>query len=66
MTWLTWRQYRFQLCVAAALLAAFAVVILITGRQIAATLRANAAACAAGHPCQGVVRRAGCSWAATS
>jgi ABC-type transport system involved in multi-copper enzyme maturation permease subunit len=54
MTWLTWRQYRFQLCVAAALLAAFAVVILITGRQIAATLRANAAACAAGHPCQDV------------
>ena len=54
MTWLTWRQYRFQLGVAAALLAAFAVVILITGRQIAATLRANAAACAAGHPCRDV------------
>ena len=34
MTWLTWRQYRFQLYVAAALLAAFAVVILITGRQM--------------------------------
>ena len=54
MTWLTWRQYRFQLGVAAALLAAFAVVILITGRQIAATLRANAAACAAGRPCRDV------------
>jgi hypothetical protein len=54
MTWLTWRQYRFQLGVAAALLATFAVVIFITGRQIAATLRANAAACAAGHPCRDV------------
>ena len=51
MTWLTWRQYRFQLYVAAALLAAFAVVIVITGRQIAARLHANAAACAAGHGC---------------
>ena len=65
MTWLTWRQYRFQLGVAAALLATFAVVILITGRQIAATLRANAAACAAGHPCRDVAG-AVCSWAATS
>jgi ABC-2 family transporter protein len=51
MTWLTWRQYRFQLYVAAALLAAFGVVIVITGRQIAARLHANAAACATGHGC---------------
>ena len=54
MTWLTWRQYRFQLGVAAVLLAAFAVVILITGRQIAARLHASAAACAAGHGCRDV------------
>lgn len=52
MTWLTWRQYRFQLYVAAALLAAFAVVIVITGRQIAAQLHASAAACAAGQGCR--------------
>jgi len=52
MTWLTWRQYRFQLGVAAALLAAFAAVTVINGRQIAAQLHANAASCAAGQGCR--------------
>lgn len=54
MTWLIWRQYRFQLAVAAALLAAFTVVIVINGRQIAAQLHADAAACAAGQGCRQV------------
>ena len=31
MTWVTWRQYRYQGALAAALLAALAVVLLITG-----------------------------------
>jgi hypothetical protein len=52
MTWLTWRQHRVQLYIAAALLAAFAVVIVITGQDIAAQFRSAAAACAAGHGCR--------------
>jgi len=52
MTWLTWRQYRTQLYLATALLAAFAAVIVINGRQIVAQLHADAAACAAGHGCR--------------
>ena len=51
MTWLTWRQYRFQLYVAIALLAAFAAVIVINGRQVATQLRNAAASCQAGHSC---------------
>ena len=52
MTWLTWRQHRVQLYTAAAMLAAFAVVIVISGRQIAAQFRSAAAGCAAGHACR--------------
>ena len=52
MTWLTWRQHRVQLYLAAALLAAFAVVIVISGRQIAAQFHGAAATCAAGHGCR--------------
>ena len=33
MTWLVWRQYRFQFVLGAALLAAFAVLIVITGER---------------------------------
>jgi hypothetical protein len=35
MTWVTWRQYRYQGALAAALLAALAVVLLITGLHAA-------------------------------
>jgi ABC-type transport system involved in multi-copper enzyme maturation permease subunit len=35
MTWLVWRQHRLQFCVGAALLAAFAVAMVITGLQAA-------------------------------
>jgi hypothetical protein len=52
MTWLTWRQHRIQLYIAAALLAAFAVVIVITGQNIAATFHSATASCAAGHGCR--------------
>ena len=52
MTWLTWRQHRVQLYIAAALLAAFAVVIVITGQDIAAQFRSATASCAAGHGCR--------------
>ncbi len=52
MTWLTWRQHRVQLYLAAALLAAFAVVIVISGRQITAQFHDAAATCAAGQGCR--------------
>jgi len=52
MTWLVWRQYRLQFCLGAALLAAFAVLIVITGVQAANQWHAAQAVCAAGHGCQ--------------
>jgi hypothetical protein len=53
MTWLVWRQHRVQFYLGAALLAAFAVLIVITGVQLADQWHAIRAACAAGHGCQG-------------
>ena len=47
MTWLTWRQHRAQCYPGAALLAALAVLLLITGLQIAAQWHAALAACTA-------------------
>ena len=35
MTWLTWRQYRIQTYVGAGVLAAFAVLMVVTGLQMA-------------------------------
>ena len=52
MTWLVWRQHRIQFLVGAALLAAFAVLIVITGVQVADQYHTAQAACAAGHGCQ--------------
>jgi hypothetical protein len=52
MTWLVWRQHRAQFLVGAALLVAFAVVIVITGAQVADQFQAAQAACAAGHGCR--------------
>jgi len=54
MTWLVWRQYRLQYCLGAALLAAFAVLIVITGVQAADQYHTALAACAAGHGCRGL------------
>ena len=51
MTWLTWRQHRAQFSVAAALLAALAVLLLITGLQAASQYHSALAACAANHSC---------------
>jgi hypothetical protein len=50
MSWLIWRQHRAQLAVAAALLAAFAVPVWITGRRLTDQL----VACRAGTTCGGV------------
>jgi hypothetical protein len=52
MTWLVWRQHRAQFYVGAALLAALAVLIVITGVQVADQYHAAQAACAAGHGCR--------------
>jgi hypothetical protein len=51
MTWFTWRQHRVQLCLGAALLAAFAGLIVITGVQAADQYHA---ACVADHGCANV------------
>ncbi len=52
MTWLVWRQHRVQFLAGAALLAAFAVLILITGVRVANQYHAAQAACAAGQGCR--------------
>ncbi len=52
MTWLVWRQHRAQFLAGAVLLAAFAVLIVITGGQVAHQYQAAQAACAAGQGCQ--------------
>jgi ABC-type transport system involved in multi-copper enzyme maturation permease subunit len=52
MTWLVWRQHRVQFWLGAALLAAFAVLIVITGIQVADQFHAAQAACASGQGCQ--------------
>lgn len=52
MTWLVWRQYRVQFLAGAALLAAFAVLIAITGVQVADQYHALQATCAANGGCR--------------
>jgi ABC-type transport system involved in multi-copper enzyme maturation permease subunit len=51
MTWLVWRQHRAQFSVGAALLAALAVLLVITGVQMASQYHAALVACAANHSC---------------
>ena len=51
MTWLTWRQHRAQFAVGAALLAALAVLLLITGMQMTSQYHSALAACAPAHSC---------------
>jgi ABC-type transport system involved in multi-copper enzyme maturation permease subunit len=51
MTWLVWRQHRNQAYIAAAALAVFAVMIVITGRQLASQYQSALSACAASHAC---------------
>ena len=52
MTWLTWRQYRAQLYVGAAALAALTVLLLITGLQVASKYHSALTACAVNHSCR--------------
>jgi hypothetical protein len=51
MTWLVWRQYRIQAYFAAAALAAFAVLLLVTGRQMASQYHTALTLCSASHNC---------------
>jgi len=51
MTWLVWRQHRAQFHVGAALLAALAVLLLITGLQMASQYHSAIAACTANRSC---------------
>ena len=51
MTWLTWRQHRIQLLIGAGILAAFAVLLLITGLQMASQWHSALVACTATHSC---------------
>jgi hypothetical protein len=54
MTWLTWRQYRTQAAIAAALLAAFAALMLVTGLQVASQWHSALRTCTASHTCGGL------------
>jgi hypothetical protein len=51
MTWLVWRQHRNQAYAAAATLAAFAILLLLTGRQMASQYQTALTACTASHTC---------------
>jgi hypothetical protein len=51
MTWIVWRQYRFQAAISAALLAAFAVFAVVTGLHMATMWHSDLAACTAAHNC---------------
>jgi hypothetical protein len=51
MTWLVWRLHRNQVYLAAAGLAAFAVLLLVTGRQMASQYHSALISCAASHAC---------------
>ena len=51
MTWVTWRQYRYQGALAAALLAALAVVLLVTGLHAAHVWHSALAGCAKNGTC---------------
>ena len=52
MTWLTWRQYRASAAIGAALLAALAVLLVITGLQMAAQFHTAVGPCLAANDCR--------------
>jgi ABC-type transport system involved in multi-copper enzyme maturation permease subunit len=56
MTWVIWRQYRVTAAIAGAVLAAFAILFLITGLQDAARWHAALANCAKGGTCGDLAR----------
>lgn len=51
MTWVVWRQYRLTAAIAGALLAAFGVLVLVTGLVMAAQWHADLVACAKTSSC---------------
>jgi hypothetical protein len=51
MTWVVWRQHRSQALTATAAFAVLAVVLLITGRQMASQYQSALTSCAASHSC---------------
>jgi hypothetical protein len=51
MSWVVWRQHRNQAYLAAAVLAAFAVLMLVTGRQMASQYQSALTSCTASHSC---------------
>ncbi len=51
MSWVVWRQHRNQAYVAVGALAAFAVLMLVTGLQMASQYHSALALCAASHTC---------------
>ena len=50
MTWLVWRQHRIQLLIGAAILAVFAVLLLVTGLQMASQWHSALVACTTVKP----------------
>jgi ABC-type transport system involved in multi-copper enzyme maturation permease subunit len=54
MSWVIWRQYRAQAAIAAALLAAFAALLFVTGLQVASQWHSALATCTADHTCGGL------------
>jgi len=55
MTWLVWRQHRNQAYLAAAGLAAFAALFLVTGAQMSSQYQSALRSCAASHSCGSVL-----------
>ena len=51
MSWVVWRQYRAAAAITAALVAAFAALIVVTGVQAASQWHSALAACTASHSC---------------
>jgi ABC-type transport system involved in multi-copper enzyme maturation permease subunit len=51
MTWLVWRQYRWQAAIAAVLLAAFATALIVTGLQMASQWHSLLTTCATSSAC---------------
>ena len=56
MTWVIWRQYRVTAAIAGAVIAAFAVLLLITGLQDAARWHAALATCAKDGTCSSLAQ----------
>jgi hypothetical protein len=54
MTWLVWRQYRWQAAIAALLLAAFAAVLIATGLQMASQWHSLLTTCSTSSACSAV------------